>query len=162
MKQKVTKYIDDPENQGWLKKVEVEVDVTKLLSYSSRERSADLVAHVKSVIDNMIKDGTPLTASRIALNAGCSKSFIYKNQEIRDYLDSKDIKPKAHKNVYSSIEEANKRIRDLENQNMLLTMENVNLYKEVIYLINKSASTIELNTQNMEETIRRIKNDGKK
>ena len=162
MKQKVKKQINAIDKNGHSRKMDVEVDVTKLLSYSSKERSADLVAHTKAVIDNMIKDGTPLTASRIALNAGCSKSFIYKNQEIREYLNSKDIKPKAHKNVYSSLEEANKRIRELEVQNMELLKENTKLYQEVIYLIDKSASIIELNAQSMEEVTRRIKNDGKK
>lgn len=162
MKQKVKKEITTVDRNGRSRKMDVEIEVTKLLGYSASERSADLVEKTKKVIDKMIEDGIPLTATKISLHAGCSKSFIYKNKEIREYIENTKQNPTVGKRVYTSLEEANKRIRELENQNMELLLERNNLYKEIIYLINKSASVIELNAQSMEEVVRRIKNDGKK
>ena len=47
----------------------------KILGESSTKRSQKLIAHTKSVIDDMVEKGIPLTVERVSLNAGCSKSF---------------------------------------------------------------------------------------
>lgn len=137
-------------------------DPSKLLTNSTSKRSAELVDKTKKAIDRMVSEGIPLTAKRIALNAGCSVSFVYKNEEIQTYIKSLKQAPTVGKRTYTELEEANKRIRELEIQNMVLAMENVNLYREIIYVINKTANTIELNTNQMEEVIRRAKEHGKK
>ena len=80
----------------------------KILGESSTKRSQKLIAHTKSIIDDMVKKGIPLTVERISLNAGCSKSFIYKNGEIRDYINNSKQKPVIGKRTYTDLEEANK------------------------------------------------------
>lgn len=137
-------------------------DPSKLLTNFTSKRSAELVVKTKKTIDRMVNEGIPLTAKRIALNAGCSASFVYKNEGIQTYIKSFKQAPTVGKRTYTELEEAYKRIRELEIQNMVLAMENVNLYREIIYVINKTANTIELNTNQMEEAIRRAKEHGKK
>ena len=97
----------------------------KLLGESSTNRSQKLIAHTKSVIDDMVEKGIPLTVERVSLNSWCSKSFIYKNQEIRDYINNSKQEPTIGKRTYTDLEEANKRIKELEIENMILRMKNV-------------------------------------
>ena len=59
----------------------------KILGESSTKRSQKLIAHTKVIIDDMVKKSIPLTVEG-ALNAECSKSFIYKSGEIRDYINN--------------------------------------------------------------------------
>ena len=129
---------------------------TKILTSSVSERSTRLVTKTKKTIDKMVSEGIPLTADKIALYAGCSKSFVYKNKEIRDYIEKTGQKPAVGKKVYSSLDNANKRIRELENQNMNLILENARLYNELALVLNKYSNLIELNIKHKEETIRRI------
>ena len=65
----------------------------KTLGESLTKRSQKIIAHKKAIIDNMVKKGIPLTVERVPLNAGCSKSFIYKSGEIRDYINNSKQKP---------------------------------------------------------------------
>ena len=57
----------------------------KILGESSTKRSQKLIAHTKSVIDDMVEKGIPLTVERVSLNAGCSKSFIYNLKSRSNY-----------------------------------------------------------------------------
>ena len=108
-------------------------------------------AHTKSVIDDMVEKGIPLTVERVSLNAGCSKSFIYKNQEIRDYINNSKQEPTIGKRTYTDLEEANKRIKELEIENMILRMKNGGLFKRATNLYTRMANLTELNIRNMEE-----------
>ena len=56
----------------------------KILGESSAKRSQKLIAHTKAIIDDMVEKGIPLTVERVSLNAGCSKSFIYKREKYQD------------------------------------------------------------------------------
>lgn len=99
----------------------------------------------------MVKKGIPLTVERVSLNAGCSKSFIYKNQEIRDYINNSKQKPVIGKRTYTDLEEANKRIKELEIENMTLRLKNIGLFKRATNLYTRMANLTELNIRNMEE-----------
>lgn len=123
----------------------------KILGESSAKRSQKLIAHTKSVIDDMVEKGIPLTVERVSLNAGCSKSFIYKNQEIRDYINNSKQKPTIGKRTYTDLEEANKRIKELEIENMVLRMKNVGLFKIATNLYTRMSNLTELNIRNMEQ-----------
>lgn len=74
-------------------------ETTKILTSSVSERSTRLVTKTKKIIDKMVSEGIPLTADKIALYAGCSKSFVYKNKEIRDYIEKTGQKPAVGKKV---------------------------------------------------------------
>lgn len=132
-------------------------EATKILNSSASERSTKLVNKTKKVIDMMVKKEIPLTASKISIYAGCSKSFVYKNEEIRKYIEKTGQKATVGKNVYYSLEQANKRIRELENQNLELIIENARLSSRLTLVINKLASIKEMNACYIEEQIRRIK-----
>lgn len=123
----------------------------KILGESSTKRSQKLIAHTKAIIDDMVKKGIPLTVERVSLNAGCSKSFIYKNQEIRDYINNSKQKPVIGKRTYTDLEEANKRIKELEIENMTLRLKNIGLFKQATNLYTRMANLTELNIRNMEE-----------
>lgn len=123
----------------------------KILGESSTKRSQKLIAHTKTIIDDMVKKGIPLTVERVSLNAGCSKSFIYKNQEIRDYINNSKQKPVIGKRTYTDLEEANKRIKELEIENMTLRLKNIGLFKRATNLYTRMANLTELNIRNMEE-----------
>ncbi len=123
----------------------------KILGESSTKRSQKLIAHTKAIIDDMVKKGIPLTVERVSLNAGCSKSFIYKNQEIRDYINNSKQKPAIGKRTYTDLEEANKRIKELEIENMTLRLKNIGLFKRATNLYTRMANLTELNIRNMEE-----------
>ena len=123
----------------------------KILGESSTKRSKKLIAHTKAVIDDMVEKGIPLTVERVSLNAGCSKSFIYKNQEIRDYINNSKQKPTLGKRTYTDLEEANKRIKELEIENMTLRLKNIGLFKRATNLYTRMANLTELNIRNMEE-----------
>lgn len=123
----------------------------KILGKSSTKRSQKLIAHTKTIIDDMVKKGIPLTVERVSLNAGCSKSFIYKNQEIRDYINNSKQKPVIGKRTYTDLEEANKRIKELEIENMTLRLKNIGLFKRATNLYTRMANLTELNIRNMEE-----------
>lgn len=123
----------------------------KILRESSTKRSKKLIAHTKAIIDDMVKKGIPLTVERVSLNAGCSKSFIYKNQEIRDYINNSKQKPVIGKRTYTDLEEANKRIKELEIENMTLRLKNIGLFKRATNLYTRMANLTELNIRNMEE-----------
>ena len=99
----------------------------------------------------MVKKGIPLTVERISLNAGCSKSFIYKNGEIRDYINNSKQKPVIGKRTYTDLEEANKRIKEFEIENMTLWLKNIGLFKQATNLYTRMANLTELNIRNMEE-----------
>lgn len=123
----------------------------KILGESSTKRSQKLIAHTKAIIDDMVKKGIPLTVERVSLNAGCSKSFIYKNQEIRDYINNSKQKPVIGKRTYTDLEEANKRIKELEIENMTLRLKNIGLFKQATNLYTRMANLTELNIRNMED-----------
>ena len=123
----------------------------KILGESSAKRSQKLIAHTKAIIDDMVKNGIPLTVERVSLNAGCSKSFIYKNQEIRDYINNSKQKPVIGKRTYTGLEEANKHIKELEIKNMTLRMKNIGLFKIATNLYTRMANLTELNIRNIEE-----------
>lgn len=123
----------------------------KILGESSTKRSQKLIAHTKAIIDDMVKKGIPLTVERVSLNAGCSKSFIYKNQEIRDYINNSKQKPVIGKKTYTDLEESNKRIKELEIENMTLRLKNIGLFKQATNLYTRMANLTELNIRNMEE-----------
>lgn len=123
----------------------------KILGESSAQRSQKLIAHTKAVIDDMVKKSIPLTVERVSLNAGCSKSFIYKSEEIRDYINNAKQKPTLGKRTYTDLEEANKRIKELEIENMTLRMKNVGLLKIATNLYTRMANLTELNIRNMEQ-----------
>ena len=123
----------------------------KILGESSTKRSQKLIAHTKAIIDDMVKKGIPLTVESVSLNAGCSKSFIYKNQEIRDYINNSKQKPVIGKRTYTDLEEANKRIKELEIENMTLRLKNIGLFKRATNLYTRMANLTELNIRNMEE-----------
>ena len=123
----------------------------KILGESSTKRSQKLIAHTKAIIDDMVKKGIPLTVESVSLNAGCSKSFIYKNQEIRDYINNSKQKPVIGKRTYTDLEEANKRIKELEIENMTLRLKNIGLFKQATNLYTRMANLTELNIRNMEE-----------
>ena len=123
----------------------------KILGESSTKRSQKLIAHTKAIIDDMVKKGIPLTVESVSLNAGCSKSFIYKNQEIRDYINNSKQKPTIGKRTYTDLEEANKRIKELEIENMILRMKNVGLFKIATNLYTRMSNLTELNIRNMEQ-----------
>lgn len=99
----------------------------------------------------MVKKVIPLTVQRISLNAGCSKSFIYKNGEIRDYINNSKQKPVIGKRTYTDLEEANKRIKEFEIENMTLWLKNIGLFKQATNLYTRMANLTELNIRNMEE-----------
>lgn len=99
----------------------------------------------------MVKKGIPLTVERASLNAGCSNSFIYKNQEIRDYINNSKQKPVIGKRTYTGLEEANKHIKELEIKNMTLRMKNIGLFKIATNLYTRMANLTELNIRNIEE-----------
>ncbi|WP_305118646.1 hypothetical protein, partial [Thomasclavelia cocleata] len=80
-----------------------------------------------------------------------SKSFIYKNQEIRDYINNSKQKPTIGKRTYTDLEEANKRIKELEIENMILRMKNVGLFKIATNLYTRMSNLTELNIRNMEQ-----------
>ena len=123
----------------------------KILGESSTKRSQKLIAHTKSVIDDMVEKGIPLTVERVSLNAGCSKSLIYKNQEIIDYINNSKQKSVIGKRTYTDLEEANKRIKELEIENMTLRLKNIGLFKQATNLYTRIANLTELNIRNMEE-----------
>lgn len=123
----------------------------KILGESSAQRSQKLIAHTKAVIDDMVKKSIPLTVERVSLNAGCSKSFIYKSEKIRDYINNAKQKPTLGKRTYTDLEEANKRIKELEIENMTLRMKNVGLFKIATNLYTRMANLTELNIRNMEQ-----------
>ncbi len=123
----------------------------RVLGESSAQRSQKLIAHTKAVIDDMVEKGIPLTVERVSLNAGCSKSFIYKNGEIRDYINNAKQKPTLGKRTYTDLEEAQKRIKELEIENMTLRMKNVGLFKIATNLYTRLANLTELNIRNMEQ-----------
>lgn len=105
----------------------------------------------KSIIDDMVKKGILLTVERVSLNAGCSKSFIYKNQEIIDYINNSKQKSVIGKRTYTDLEEANKRIKELEIKNIALHLKNIGLFKRATNLYTRMANLTELNIRNMEE-----------
>ena len=123
----------------------------RVLGESSAQRSQKLIAHTKAVIDDMVEKGIPLTVERVSLNAGCSKSFIYKNGEIRDYINNAKQKPTLGKRTYTDLEEAQKRIKELEIENMTLRMKNVGLFKIATNLYTRLANLTELNIRNMDQ-----------
>lgn len=123
----------------------------RVLGESSAQRSQKLIAHTKAVIDDMVEKGIPLTVERVSLNAGCSKSFIYKNGEIRDYINNSKQKPTLGKRTYTDLEEAQKHIKELEIENMTLRMKNVGLFKIATNLYTRLANLTELNIRNMEQ-----------
>ena len=123
----------------------------KILGESSAQRSQKLIAHTKAVIDDMVKKSIPLTVERVSLNAGCSKSFIYKSEKIRDYINNAKQKPTLGKRTYTDLEEANKHIKELEIENMTLRMKNVGLLKIATNLYTRTANLTELNIRNMEQ-----------
>lgn len=123
----------------------------KILGESSAQRSQKLIAHTKAVIDDMVKKSIPLTVEQVSLNAGCSKSFIYKSEKIRDYINNAKQKPTLGKRTYTDLEEANKRIKELEIENMTLRMKNVGLFKIATNLYTRMANLTELNIRNMEQ-----------
>ena len=123
----------------------------KILGESSAKRSQKLIAHTKAIIDDMVKNGIPLTVERVSLNAGCSKSFIYKNQEIRDYINNSKQKPVIGKRTYTDLEEANKRIKELEIENMTLRLKNIGLFKISTNRYTRISNLTELNIRNMEQ-----------
>ncbi len=123
----------------------------KILGESSAKRSQKLIAHTKAIIDDMVTNGIPLTVERVSLNAGCSKSFIYKNQEIRDYINNSKQKPVIGKRTYTDLEEANKRIKELEIENMTLRLKNIGLFKISTNLYTRISNLTELNIRNMEQ-----------
>lgn len=123
----------------------------KILGESSAQRSQKLIAHTKAVIDDMVKKSIPLTVERVSLNAGCSKSFIYKSEKIRDYINNAKQKPTLGKRTYTDLEEANKHIKELEIENMTLRMKNVGLFKIATNLYTRMANLTELNIRNMEQ-----------
>lgn len=122
----------------------------KILGESSAKRSQKLIAHTKAIIDDMVTNGIPLTVERVSLNAGCSKSFIYKNQEIRDYINNSKQKPVIGKRTYTDLEEANKRIKELEIENMTW-LKNIGLFKISTNLYTRISNLTELNIRNMEQ-----------
>ena len=137
------------------KRKRLKLDMTppqhKILGESSTKRSKKLIVHTKAIIDDMVKKGIPLTVERVSLNAGCSKSFIYKNQEIRDYINNSKQKPVIGKRTYTDLEEANKRIKELEIKNMTLRLKNIGLFKRATNLYTRMANLTELNIRNMEQ-----------
>ena len=137
------------------KRKRLKLDMTppqhKILGESSAKRSQKLIAHTKAIIDDMVKNGIPLTVERVSLNAGCSKSFIYKNQEIRDYINNSKQKPVIGKRTYTDLEEANKRIKELEIENMTLRLKNIGLFKISTNLYTRISNLTELNIRNMEQ-----------
>ena len=137
------------------KRKRLKLDMTppqhKILGESSTKRSKKLIVHTKAIIDDMVKKGIPLTVERVSLNAGCSKSFIYKNQEIRDYINNSKQKPVIGKRTYTDLEEANKRTKELEIENMTLRLKNIGLFKRATNLYTRMANLTELNIRNMEQ-----------
>ena len=123
----------------------------KILGENSAKRSQKLIAHTKAIIDDMVKKGIPLTVGRVSLNAGCSKSFIYKNQEIRDYINNSKQRPVIGKRTYTDLEEANKRIKELEIENMTLRLKNIGLFKRATNLYTRMSNLTELSIRNMEQ-----------
>ena len=85
------------------------------------------------------------------IRCGKFESFIYKNQEIRDYINNSKQEPTIGKRTYTDLEEANKRIKELEIENMILRMKNVGLFKRATNLYTRMANLTELNIRNMEE-----------
>lgn len=125
----------------------------KTIGYNSSVRSKALVKRTKKIIDKMAEKGLPLTVTKISQHAGCSKSFIYKNKEIREYINSFNQKPKVSKKVYTSLEKANKRIDELTKRNLDIENACIKLLEELVDAYNKLSLLAELEIQNMEKEI---------
>lgn len=53
---------------------------------AQKKESETLVRKVKEIVDQMVKDGEPVTPYAVSKKTTVSKSFIYQNKEVSEYI----------------------------------------------------------------------------
>ena len=104
----------------------------RVLTKANKRNSEELIGRCKAFVDSCVKAGAPVTVKRVALGVGCSTSFIYKHDEILEYIKAKSkVKPRAATKLTKS-ERLLLDINELEKEKAVLEAKYVSLLKERI------------------------------
>jgi hypothetical protein len=95
---------------------------------AQKEESAKKVQYCKEVIDMMLEEGLPVTPYSVWKKTALSKTFIYKNEEIANYIEEHRSDKKYNYTKYSQQDVMIERIEILERENTRLRKE-LNRYK---------------------------------
>lgn len=104
----------------------------RVLHSASRKKRDELEKRCMAYIDACVKAGAPVTVKRVAVGAGCSVSFIYKNEKIKDYIKKSGKAKPSTKTKLTKSEKLLIDIANLEKENLALTEKYTTLLKRRI------------------------------
>ena len=95
---------------------------------AQKELSLEKVRYAKEVIDTMRENGENITAYTLQKKSRLSKSFIYNNQEVMEYLNKYRSEKKYNYKSYTPADAREELIEQLEKENARLRKE-LSFYK---------------------------------
>lgn len=94
--------------------------------------SIEKVAYAKEVVDVMIANGESVTPYSVWKKSRLSKSFIYTNQEVAEYIEEHRCEKKYNYRKYTADDVREEYIEQLEKENAMLKKELSNYKQETL------------------------------
>lgn len=85
--------------------------------------SEEKVAYAKEVVDSMVDNGEAVTPYSVWRKSRLSKSFIYSNKEVADYIEKHRCEKKYNYRKYTTEDVREEYIEQLEKENAMLRKE---------------------------------------
>lgn len=81
-----------------------------------RAKSAKKVELLKTTVDEMFKKGIAVTPYSVGKKTGLSKTFIYNNQEAKEYIEKYRSEERYNERKYEKAEELEHRVKRLKRE----------------------------------------------
>lgn len=83
---------------------------------ATRAKSAKKVELLKTTVDEMVKKGIAVTPYSVGKKTGLSKTFIYNNQEAKEYIEKYRSEERYNERKYEKAEELEHRVKRLKRE----------------------------------------------
>jgi len=83
---------------------------------ATRAKSAKKVELLKAAVDEMVEKGIAVTPYSVGKKTGLSKTFIYGNDEAREYIEKFRSEERYNEREYDKVEELEHQVRSLKRQ----------------------------------------------
>ena len=83
---------------------------------ATRAKSAKKVELLKAAVDEMIEKGIAVTPYSVGKKTGLSKTFIYGNQEAKEYIEKYRSKERYNERKYERTEELEHQVKTLKRE----------------------------------------------
>lgn len=83
---------------------------------ATRAKSARKVEQLKAAVDEMIAKGIAVTPYSVGKKTGLSKTFIYNNQEAKEYIEKYRSKERYNERKYERTEELEHQVKTLKRE----------------------------------------------